>query len=269
VFSDNRHNPLGRFDGLASIYARYRPNYPAQAIDFVVEKIQDRRFPIADVGAGTGILSRQLAERGFCVIGIEPNESMRTRAAASPSAAVDYRAGRAEATGLEPHSVAGVVAGQTFHWCAPDSSLREFHRILRPGAWVTLMWNIADTSDPFTAAYWRLLREGTPEPEIVENRHDMSGRALLVHPLFDAALERSVAHFQELDDDALLGRAFSSSFAPKECQAAERLAIRLRELFGRFAHDGRVRLLYQTTVYQARGKSYAAFDQECDNKLLH
>ncbi len=255
MFSDDRHNPLGRFDGLASIYAKYRPDYPAQAVDCIVDKIDDRRFLIADVGAGTGILSRQLAERGIRVIGIEPNESMRSQAAASTAAgAVEYRAGRAEATGLEAHSMAGVVAGQTFHWCAPDSSLREFHRILRPGAWVSLMWNIADTSDPFTAGYWRLLREGTPEPEIVENRHDLSGRALLVHPLFEGGIERAALHFQELDEEMLLGRAFSSSFAPKECRAAERLAMRLRELFERFVRERRVRLIYQTTIYQARAK---------------
>jgi hypothetical protein len=117
------------------------------------------------------------------------------------------------------------------------------------------MWNIPDTSDPFTASFWRLLREGTPEPEIVEQRHDSSGRALLVHPLFESGLELAVANFQELDEDALLGRAFSASFAPKECQAAERLAARLRELFGRFAREGRVRLLYQTAIYQACAKN--------------
>jgi SAM-dependent methyltransferase len=256
VFSADKHNPLGRFDGLASIYAKYRPGYPDQAVDLVVEKIDDRQFPIADVGAGTGILSRQLAGRGYRVIGIEPNESMRSQAAASTSSgAIEYRAGRAESTGLEAHSVAALVAAQTFHWCEPDSSLREFHRILRPGAWVSLIWNISDKSDPFTAAFWQLQREATPEPEVVEQRHDVSGRLLPAHPLFESGVERLVPNFQELDEDGLLGRAFSASFAPKQCQSAARLAMRLRELFAQFAQDGRVRLLYQTTVYQAQSKS--------------
>jgi ubiquinone/menaquinone biosynthesis C-methylase UbiE len=259
MFSDDKHNPLGRFDGLASLYAKTRPSYPAQALDWIVEKWQAMpaegtgRPPIADIGSGTGILTRQLVRRDCPVIGIEPNESMRREAEAVPApGTIAYRAGRAEETGLPAGSVGAVVAAQTFHWCEPDSSLREFHRILNPGGWTTLLWNISDLSDPLTERFWRILRSASPEPAIVEKAHHLAGQALLTHPLFEEGRARVTPNLQALDEEGLVGRAFSASFAPKECEASERTARQLRELFRDFARDGWVQLLYQTHVFQAR-----------------
>jgi hypothetical protein len=53
----------------------------------------------------------------------------------------------------------------------------------------------------------------------------------------------------------LLGRAFSASFAPRECGASQRFADRLRELFSAHSHDGKVSLIYRTTVYQGRRRA--------------
>ncbi|MCE9533202.1 MAG: methyltransferase domain-containing protein [Planctomycetes bacterium] len=253
MFSDPKHNPLGRFDGLGATYARHRPSYPAQAINWVVEKITDRARPVADIGAGTGILSRLLVERGLRVIGIEPNESMRDQAGFNDL--IEYRSGQAEATHLESASVAAVVAAQTFHWCDAGPALQEFHRILIPNGWVTLMWNDADLGDPFSAGFWRILRQGTPEPEIVARPHHLAGEPLLVHPLFQQGEVRTTPNVQEMDEEGLLGRAFSASFAPKECGASQRFADQLRALCRQHERDGRVRLRYRTILYQARRSS--------------
>lgn len=255
MFSSDKFNPLGRFDGLAPGYARHRPQYPAQALDWILEAMAERAGLVADVGAGTGIMTRQLAERGCRVIGIEPNASMLEQAEAEPRLrTIEYRSGQAEATGLPANSVAAVVAAQTFHWCEADASLREFHRILKPAGAVTLLWNIHDRTDPFTEGFWRTLHEATPEPEIVDKAHHLAGQVLLTHPLFEQARLRATPNEQALDEEGLLGRAFSASFAPKDCQASARAAERLRELFHQFEKGGRVHLRYQTHVYQARRK---------------
>src|SRR5262245_36201158 len=65
------------FTGKSNAYARYRPSYPAEAIDCILAPFGDaRRVQVVDIGAGTGIASRQLAERGARVLGVEPNASM-------------------------------------------------------------------------------------------------------------------------------------------------------------------------------------------------
>jgi SAM-dependent methyltransferase len=251
MLHEAKHNPRGRFDGLGSVYAKHRPDYPADAIDWILEKLP-REGLIADVGAGTGILSRQIAQRGFRVIGIEPNESMRAEAAQLTNARIDYRDGAAESTGLASKSIDGAAVGQAFHWFDRESALREFHRILRPGGWLSLLWNIADEADPFTAEFWKIMRATTPEPDVVRDPHHLTGEILLEHPLFVNAECRVTTNEQIVDEEGLLGRGFSASFAPKDCQASERFAERLRHLFRDHASAGWARLRYRTTLYRAQ-----------------
>jgi SAM-dependent methyltransferase len=255
VLSDHKHNPLGRFDGLASLYAKHRPAYPEQAIDWIVERLPDAAGTVVDVGCGTGISARQLALRGPRVIGVEPNDSMRHEAENAPSAgSVVYAPGRAEETGLESRCADAVVAAQAFHWFDAALALREFHRLLRPGGWVTLLWNDPDQADPLTGEFWQLLRKMTPEPEVPAVPYHLSGQPLLNHPSFDQSSVRTTPNFQTLDEEGFLGRAFSASFAPREAGVADRFAERLRAIFNAHKQDSKVSLKYQTTAYQARRK---------------
>ena len=84
----------------------------------------------ADLGAGTGISSRLLAERGAHVLAIEPNQAMRE--AAEPHPHVEWVAARRNATGLHEASVDLVTAFQAFHWFDHAEGAREIVRILRP-----------------------------------------------------------------------------------------------------------------------------------------
>ena len=168
-------DPTGRFSGLADIYARHRPSYPAAAVDYILAHCGlDPGALLVDVGSGTGISARQFAERGLRVIGIEPNADMRAVAQAEPGPPGNpmptYRDGKAEATGLADQSADAVLAAQAFHWFDPGSTLAEFQRILRPGGWVVLMWNERDETDPFTAEYGTIVR-GPAGAATVEKMH--------------------------------------------------------------------------------------------------
>jgi hypothetical protein len=93
-----------------------------------------------------------------------------------------------------------------------------------------------------------------PEAAEVEGPRARAGLALLESPLFEAGERLRFGHGQELDEEGLLGRAFSASYAPREPAVAERFAEQLREVFARFARQGRVTVRYETTVYLARRK---------------
>lgn len=250
-------NPTGRFSGLEELYARYRPSYPVEAIDLILRRcgLGGPGGVLADVGCGTGISSRLFAARGVPVVGIEPNEAMRRRAEQEPAPpgqpAPVYRAGKAEATGLADGSVAAVLAAQAFHWFDAPGALREFHRILRPGGWVALVWNERDESDPGTAAYGAVIRTA-PETAAVEAPRFRAGEPLLHSELFEQAERVTFSNAQELDEEGLLGRAFSASYAPREPAAADAFAGALRAVFARFQRGGTMVLRYETTVYLAR-----------------
>ncbi len=249
-------DPTRRFTGLADVYARYRPTYPAAAVDFILERCGLRpRSVLVDVGCGTGISSRMFAARGLRVVGIEPNEEMRAQASDEPvprgSVPPEYRDGRAEATGLATASADAVLAAQAFHWFEPERTLPEFARILRPGGWIVLLWNTRDDRDPFTAEYGRLVWSLTDRPAAREIRED-SPAALWHTRLFDAADPVFFANEQRMDEDGLLGRAFSASYAPKEPARREAYAEALRTLYRTHASDGSVALRYRTEVHLAR-----------------
>jgi SAM-dependent methyltransferase len=252
----SRYNPTGRFTGLASLYARCRPDYPAAAIDHILSRCGlGPRSVVADVGCGTGISSRLLAARGLRVLGIEPNAEMREQAAAVPppdAPAPAYLPGRAEATGLPAAAVDAVVAAQAFHWFEADAALREFHRILKPGGWVALMWNERDESDPFTAGYGGAVR-ATQDAAAYEEPRGRAGEPLLHHPLYEDAARSLFGHGQDLDEEGLLGRAFSASYAPRRNTAdGVAFATALREVFARWQSAGRVTIRYTTSVYTGR-----------------
>jgi ubiquinone/menaquinone biosynthesis C-methylase UbiE len=100
---------------------------------------------VADVGAGTGIWTRMLAERSPRMLtAIEPNDDMRTQGMkdtlrTSPS--VQWQSGSGESTGLQDSSVDWITMASSFHWVDFELGLKEFRRVLRSGGWFTALWN--------------------------------------------------------------------------------------------------------------------------------
>jgi len=92
-------NPLNRFSDRAADYVKYRPSYPSETIDIILKELGKKSQLIAaDIGAGTGISSRLLAERKVNVIAVEPNAAMRHKA--EPHPLINWSDGTAEFTKL-------------------------------------------------------------------------------------------------------------------------------------------------------------------------
>ena len=252
-------NPTGRFTGLADVYAKYRPTYPVEAIELILSRCGlGAGSLLVDVGCGTGISSRLFAARGLQVVGIEPNPEMRAAAETTPVSPGNprpiYLDGRAEATGFPPHSADAVLAAQAFHWFEPEPALREFHRILRSGGWVILLWNERDENDLFTAAYSAVVRTA-PDTATVEMPRSRAGEPLLHSAWFETAERAVFRNTQTLDEEGLVGRALSASYAPREPVQAAEFASALRAVFARYQQQGKVVLQYQTSVYLGRRRA--------------
>lgn len=242
-------NPTGRFSDRAEDYRRHRPDYPDAALDAILEGLGDpRRRVAADVGAGTGISARMLAARGVRVLAVEPNAEMR--AASGPHERVEWRAGRAEATGLAGGSLDLVLCAQAFHWFRAPEALAEFHRILKPRGRLALMWNSRDHHDPLTRAYVEAIHAVNGEHPVEQIPFEPA--SIAAGGLFTAPRETYCPHAQTLDREGLIGRAASASYVPRDGERFARLKALLEAVWDR-DHDGqgRVTMRYVTGVFRA------------------
>jgi len=240
-----------RFLGRVENYAKHRPSYPASAIDFLAQRCGLRPgAQVVDLGAGTGILSRLLIERGARVFGIEPNAEMR-RYADEALGGTDFHSqdGTAENTRLAAASIDLMVAGQAFHWFHPERTRSEALRILKPGAWAALLWNERPKgATPFLDEYEAVLRRYAPEYDAVARLRAEEGG---IHRFFGHAPELAVFPNQQIFDfEGLAGRVESSSYAPPSDRPEhEPLMTGLRQVFARHQQQGKVVFPYRTLVY--------------------
>jgi SAM-dependent methyltransferase len=131
-----------KFDTVAANYAAGRPDYPAALYD-TLERVLGRPLAGADtvdLGAGTGIASRQLAERGAVVTAVELSAPMLAQLAATSPGVRPVR-GTATALPLRGHRADLITCAQAWHWMDPALAVPEFIRVLRPGGVFAAWWN--------------------------------------------------------------------------------------------------------------------------------
>lgn len=246
-------NPTERFSSRVDTYVRARPSYPPEALDLLAERCGlAPRAVVADVGSGTGILTRLLLERGATVFAVEPNAAMRAAAEGALGSSPGFTsvAATAEATTLPDRSVDLVTAAQAYHWFDPGPTRREFARILRPGGWVALIWNDRRTGGtPFLEAYERLLLTHGTDYASVNHRRISEDE---LQAFFGAApLQRASFPYRQIFDLAgLQARLLSSSYTPAPgLPGHDEMLEALAAIFTQHQVDGHVQLDYDTLVY--------------------
>jgi len=188
-------------------YSRGRPGYPPEAVAWLVEAFRiGPRATVVDVGAGTGKLTAQLVPTGATIVAVEPIDAMRaTLMVDLPT--VTALAGTAEALPLETASADAIVAAQAFHWFNARLTVAEFHRVLRPGGRLGVIWN-----EPDTSVDWAMELDAIVEPYRGEGPHPRSQRDAELGDLFGPLQHADFSHAQLVDVATLRDRVASMSF---------------------------------------------------------
>jgi SAM-dependent methyltransferase len=249
-------NPTERFTGRVESYRRSRPGYPPAIVDALRRACSlTHDSAIADIAAGTGLLTEIFLAAGFAVTAVEPNDEMRAACATLESQHPKLRCvnGTAEATGLPDASIDLITVAQAMHWFDLARTRAEFARILRPGGWCAVLYNNRRlTGDAFHDGYEALLRTYGIDYVNVKEQH--MGRKRLAaffapHPMQCATFENP----QGFDYAGLEGRILSSSYIPQpgHPRFAE-MRTAAQRLFAETQHNGAVTMIHDCVVCYAQ-----------------
>jgi ubiquinone/menaquinone biosynthesis C-methylase UbiE len=231
-----------RFTGRAETYDRYRQRYPTDKILNLLKTWCGLQpdWTIADIGAGTGMLSEVFLANGNPVIAIEPNQEMRSSCEQLLRTwpRLDIRDGTAEATGLPNASITMVAAGRAFHWFDVPRALIEFRRILQPHSWMVLISLGRDKDEtPQCRDFEHLLTHHG-----IDDNYARTGYRLHknLHEHFAADHHHTeIDGEQQLDWEAFLGQTMSLSVVPHPGDPrAEAFYYLLRDYFNTYASNG-------------------------------
>ena len=122
------------WSGFSETYHDSRPVPPEAIKKIILAWLQTTPKTVVDVGCGTGLSTGIWEDTAENIIGIEPNDDMRKTAEKNVgSERVVFKKGVSNETGLQSGCADVVTVSQAFHWMDIDSTLLEFHRILKPG----------------------------------------------------------------------------------------------------------------------------------------
>jgi len=213
------------FGGAALNYDTHRPRYPDQLIDDVLAPGVRR---VLEAGAGTGIASMQMIERGADVLAVEPDTRM--------AAVAQAKGIRTEIATFEQWEPTGrrfdlVVFAASFHWVDPAVALPKVRDILSDGGRLALIWNRLRPTNPTGAEFESIYRDYTNV-----DRHTGDGNADDIVDLLTAAgftvRQQRYPHDLHYSAQQWVDIAFTFSHqlildADKAAELRERLAERI------------------------------------------
>jgi SAM-dependent methyltransferase len=143
------------FDAIADTYARIRPGYPPEIIDALVTDARLRPGDrVLEIGAGPGIASATLLERGLRVLAVEPGAAMADAARSRlASADFDVVVSTFEEWPLEAHVFHLVLAATSIHWVHPEVRWAKSAAALLPSGAMALLTNVTVDGSTFSDLY--------------------------------------------------------------------------------------------------------------------
>jgi SAM-dependent methyltransferase len=203
-------NAATGFARATDAYERGRPGFAGEVVAFLREELRlGPGVRLLELGAGTGKLTRLLAQLGPDILVVEPVQEMLARLLEHVPQA-ERVGGTAEAVELPDDSVDAIVAAQAFHWFDAPVALREMHRVLGPDGGVGLVWNRRDESEEWVARLSSIIephRAGTPGYAQGRWREPFDSTTL-----FTPLQHHRFRYLQELTPDGVVDRVASISF---------------------------------------------------------
>lgn len=242
------------FNEKANIYAQTRAGYSNNYLNIFLNELYEQPDTyIADIAAGTGINTKQIAKYCKKIFAIEPNKEMlnKCRSHCDSLNNIEYIEGTSENTRLAKSSVNIITIAQAFQLLDIERTKKECHRVLKENGKVILVWNSKETKNDFFYETEKILLKYCPQYNrqihVVNFSNNSFNRFFEGTPKFYKFIDDGV-HF--LTKHEFIGRALCASYSITKSNADfSKYVTELDSLFDKFAVNGLVYAPLSTVVY--------------------
>ncbi|AKU14697.1 class I SAM-dependent methyltransferase [Luteipulveratus mongoliensis] len=137
------------FGSAAEAYERYRPGYPAELVDRVLDYASDPVHTALEIGAGTGKATRVFAARGIAVTASEPDANMLAELQRHVPEAVTVQSSLEDLQADSQYDL--VFAGMALHWTEVPGRWDRLAALLRDGGTLASFGGPVTLNDPAVA----------------------------------------------------------------------------------------------------------------------
>lgn len=239
-----------KFTGKAEIYAKYRPSYPVELINWLYERTGAET--VADIGAGTGIFTKCLLKKDWEITAVEPNDDMLSELTRVLGNDVKIVKASAENTALQSNCFDLITVAQAFHWFDKDKFKTECKRILKPNGFLAVIFNsrcqteVANERNKVCMKYCNQYHSG----HVHTGYADFDGENYLQNEYFSKCQTLKIENPYFLTKEQFIGDNLSRSYALGENDANyEGFVAELENVFNNFSQNGVVAQPYITECF--------------------
>ncbi|MET9265083.1 class I SAM-dependent methyltransferase [Amycolatopsis sp. NPDC004079] len=200
------------FGSVAAAYERFRPGYPAELVEKVLDYAGAPVVDALEIGAGTGKMTRVFAARGIAVTATDPDPAMLAELREHVPADVVTREGALE--DLRPDRQYGLVySAAALHWTEPAGRWPRIAALLAPGGVFASFGGPVEPADPAVrkaieeaqAPFLETAQFPSPDGTPPENELQWPGTELEQSELFADVRQVVVQQRMTLSADELVG----------------------------------------------------------------
>lgn len=247
------------FEQEAVRYDRCRPRYPDVVIDRLLGP-EPSGLEVLDVGCGTGIAARQMAERGARLLGVELAPGM---AAIARRHGIAVEIGAFENWDAAGRSFDRVTSAQAWHWLDMPVATARAASLLRPNGSLGLIWSGGaqpdDLADTLENVYGTVVPPGTQNlfrgyaaDRSSDIREGLDGvvEAITANPNYDSVTEDWIPWTYRYQRDEWLELLLTNS---QYLALEANLLIRLLDAVGKTIDDygGSFVMSFETVLFTA------------------
>ncbi|GHU43386.1 methyltransferase [Spirochaetia bacterium] len=240
-------NMINTFTNKTTLYSRYRQNYSCELIQHLYANVGFQPSScIADIGAGTGMFTELLLQKGSTVFAVEPNNSMRQIAESALSKYPSFHSVNTagESTSLQPRSIDFVTVAQAFHWLNGQLFKMECQRLTKCCGKIIIVYNRKRKDAEINRELAEIISKFYPKHNDIINHWELRENPII--EFFNGKYEFLSFENNIVNNlDEFIGRSLSASYAVE----SDAYVNRLRNLFCSYEKDGLITMPSDSIAY--------------------